>query len=229
MNYFILSNSTGKDIGKKYPQTDGMGGLYPFGDKDSISNLTSFQIPDFTPNLNYFNIHKSAKLTDFVSTGLITAKGFLVSKKAKITLEQFNLPKHKFYPAKLLYKDKFYEDYYWMHLGEDFTDYIEFDKTEFITKNQPPWDVENWDYKITTIDIPNIDTLLSIKSKYAGSFTIIEPRSLFFNSKFNKEIDLIAISAIQDGIVLISEKLREALTNQNIDGIQVYKPAYPIY
>ncbi len=91
MSYFILTNSTGKDIGKEYPQTDGMGGFYQFGDSNSISNLPNLKIPDFIPNLDYFNIHKNSKLTDFISTGLITAMGFIVSEKAKNILEQFNL------------------------------------------------------------------------------------------------------------------------------------------
>ena len=115
MKYYALKNSTAKEIGKEYPQTDGMGDGYSFSAVNSISNLPHLEMPDFTPNLDYFNLDKKAKLTDFISTALINAEGFIVNDRVKNVLDNFNLAPHRFYPAKLLHNNKFYTNYFWLH------------------------------------------------------------------------------------------------------------------
>ncbi len=72
-----------------------------------------------------------------------------------------------------------------------------------VTKNQPAWELDTWDYKITPVDVRNLNSLHSLKSKLAGSFTIIEPQSLYLNSSFPSYIDLFVLNAIQTGLYLL--------------------------
>jgi len=55
----------------------------------------------------------------------------VISARFKEVLEQFSLSSSKFYPAKVLFKDKFYPYYVWQVLQDDYKPFIDFDLTEF--------------------------------------------------------------------------------------------------
>ena len=58
-----------------------------------------------------------------------------VSKKFKELLNKHELPSHKFYNAKVLFKNEFYPYFVWHLLYEEYLDYIDFDKTSYNNLN----------------------------------------------------------------------------------------------
>lgn len=62
------------------------------------------KLPAYEPDLDYFILHNQAKPTYLLSVTPVSG-GFMVSEKLKQILEQFTLPLHKFYPAKVLHKN----------------------------------------------------------------------------------------------------------------------------
>lgn len=131
MEWFIIENSKEDDIGKEYPQTEFMRPGYDLHKPNSVWNIPNAKFPDFEPDLDYFILHKKAKLTDVISTGFISAAGFLINDKVKAIFEQFNLPDHKYYPAKVMHKNALYVNYFWLHFGEDNSNLIDFNNSQF--------------------------------------------------------------------------------------------------
>lgn len=135
-----IDNSTDKSkIGKVYPQVDGMGNGYNLRKPNSVWEIQEYSNLDFFPDLNYFKVSNSAKLTDFISTDLISASGFLVSDKTKKVFDQYQISKHIYYPARLKYKMNFYENYYWLHFVENDNDIIDFPTSTFVLTHPLPF------------------------------------------------------------------------------------------
>lgn len=225
MKYYSLKNSTSDDIGKVYPQTDGMSDFYSYSAPDSLKNLPNLQLPDFEPNLDYFIIDDKAKLTDVISTGLIDATGLIVNDKVKDLLQTFHLMPHKFFPAKLLYKKRFYHNYYWLHLGRDYADTIDYKKSNFELKSIPPWDIPDWDYETEGLAINNRNDLIEVWKQTDGQ--MILPTSLHLNNQFDPTLDLVAFRELGDH-VLISQNLKNVLEKEKVNGIEIKPLSYPI-
>lgn len=139
-NLFVIKNSTDNSkIGKAYPQVDGMGNDYNFKKPNSVNKIANYRQLDFLPDLDFFKISNSAKLTDFISTGLIYASGFLVSEKVKQIFDQYVISKHTYYPARLKYKMHFYENYFWLHFIENDNEIIEFANSSFVLTHPLPF------------------------------------------------------------------------------------------
>ena len=134
-NWYTFTTSTELKIVGDYPQTDGMKLDYDLRKPTSVWNLPNCSFPDFEPDLDYFLLTKKAKLTDIVSTALINAAGFIVSEKVKNILSEFRLPEHKYFSAKLKYKNQIYSNYYWLHFGSDNAALIDFNNSTFVRRD----------------------------------------------------------------------------------------------
>lgn len=222
MKYYILKNSTGDDIGKEYPQTDGMCLEHRSSEPNCISFLPNLEMPGFEPNLDYFVLDKKAKLTDFISTALINASGFIVSKKIKYTLEKFDIAKYKFYPARILFKNKFY-DYYWLHFCEDMSPLIDLANTTFDLKTSITWNI--WNIVEGNIHFKTYDHFLQ-KHHDKEILDQLFPQKLYFKSNGKKK-HILTFKYLGTK-VLISSELAQAFSNEKITGYELSDIEYPV-
>ncbi|NME72947.1 hypothetical protein [Flammeovirga aprica] len=227
MRYYILEDSTGDEIGNTYPQTDGMSNNYKFKKIDSVSNLPILKAPKVIPDLNSVMLGKGSNLTDIVSSALFNSYSFLVNSKLKALMTKFNLPKHAFFEATLLkYDSDVKENYFLFHLQESHSTSIDFTKSSFSTLRIPPWELPNWDYEKTPIEINSHDDLVK-KTKELKSVKNIVPDRLKLVDNFDHNLDLFTLRYLY-GKILISERLKEALEINKISGFQITKPSYEI-
>lgn len=112
-------------------QTDGLVGQNTFNSKNSYSIFSHHNLPDEFNPTETIKLANSAKQTDFISTGLISGNGFIVSAKLKNILEQFKIVDHKFYEIPIEHRQKKVEGYYWLHMFNPEQDYVDFDNSIF--------------------------------------------------------------------------------------------------
>jgi hypothetical protein len=218
MNYYILSNSTDEKVVGDIPQVK-MAPDYDFDKHNSVRSISRDNFPEFNPDLNFFVMTPKAKLTDVITvSGLISAKGFLINEKVKNILDKHNLVSHKYYQAKLYYKNQAFT-YYWWHVVSDLTPCIDYNQTSFIIKRLFKIEVDN-------LTIPNAEGLK--KTRYEiGALKNLIPNTLVLHETFDKNLDLFIIGGFNDEI-FVSEKLKIELEQQKISGIEISKPQFPI-
>lgn len=121
------------ETGSEYPQIQKMKNGYDYNATDSTSALSKARnkFLTFQPNLDSFQLHSKAKMTDLLSNGLTGAFGILISDKLKNVLEKYKIVSHKFYPAKIALKNEIFENYYWMQIISDLTSCIDYNKSKF--------------------------------------------------------------------------------------------------
>lgn len=218
MNYYILSNSTDEKVVGDIPQVK-MAPDYDFDKHHSVRHIPRDNFPDFNPDLNFFVITPKAKLTDVITvSGLISAKGFLINEKVKNILDRHNLISHKYYQAKLYYKNQALT-YYWWHLVSDLTNCIDYNQTSFAIKRLFKIEVDN-------LSIPNAEGLKKTRHEI-GALKNLIPNTLVLHDAFDKNLDLFIIGGFNDEI-FVSEKLKLELEQQNISGIEISKPKFSI-
>jgi len=157
--YYINTNLANKDTGPEINQSFKMKDDYQYEIKTSVRNLVRDKFPDFVPDLDYFQLHKRAKITDVISIGS-TYFGFLVNQRVKSLIEKSRLPNYRFYEAKIGYNDnEVYDGYFFFHLVSNFLDQVDFNKTQFYElKVSPKENLENF---------PE-DQVLEIKEQWKG-------------------------------------------------------------
>jgi hypothetical protein len=186
---------------------------YNYKSDNSVHALSRIQgIPEFEPNLDHFVAHSKAKLSDLLSVSVIRG-GFLISKKLKEILEQFNLVSHKSYPAKVSYKKELY-DYYWMHIASDFTNDVDYNNSSFII-------YQNYAHNLGQIKISSKDDLIEkrkeIKADNPGKTITIWSDKINMADSFDKSLDMFEIGMF-DANTYISSALKEAIINNRITG-----------
>ena len=128
-------NASGlKETGSVYPQiqeSEG-GNFWDDGRTGSVRNLKYSSIPS-EDNIEFGNLklHNNAKFSDNLSASFPSANGFYLSDRAAELFQTLGLGSHKFFPANVC-KGKIMKQYYWLHLTNDFNNYIDFDKSEFV-------------------------------------------------------------------------------------------------
>lgn len=220
MKYYILKDSTGNDIGNiSGIQIDTRSPNYPYNAENSFQFIPNLAPPEVTPNFDYLIVEPKAYMTDFIScTGIINATGFIVSEKGKQLFEQFNLMRRYFYPVRLLHKHKFYQ-YYWLQPAEDFIYDVDYHKSSFIIRKPPLWDIPGWDDQKTAIEIDSVDTMISLRKKNAG-ISVITPTVLHMKHPL---LAMMAFSSFDNEKVIVSEKLKEAISDRHLTGIELYE------
>jgi len=208
MGYYSLSHSIETEqIGKEYPQIQSIGGTIKADASNSIYNVYN-EMPDFTPNLNYLEVHNNAKLTDVVSAS-ITSKGFIVNDKVKIILESFNLPLHKFFPATLAHKGVLNDNFYWFFYSGDLSDFIDYSNTDFLL-------VDSFGERKEI----SINSKKDLKTIYNNTSTLNKIRSTGIKYKDSIKLDLFE-SHLADSRTFISDKLKRILEENKVTGIQI--------
>ena len=102
--------------------------------------LTDYDVPKELPPLGYFELYKSAKLTDFITGSFLSQYGLIVSDKAKRVFELFNCGKKQFYALTLEHKETKYSNYIFFRTDSNGEDYIDYKKSEFYIQKELDFD-----------------------------------------------------------------------------------------
>jgi hypothetical protein len=216
IQFYRLRDSTDlKEIGGDFPQVQRTYDGYDKKAQDSYLKVKGNAFPDFEPNLYYFTINPKGNLTDMISTSMLANNGSLISERFKNLLEDdFNLAPHRFFPATLKYKGEFRNDYYWMHVVSDNSQYIDFEHTKFIVSSPGGLFIKNPEPKSQT-------ELIEVIKENIKDSNLTNTKEVYLKGSFyNQNLDLFGMSGIFLGL-FISEKLRERIILEKITGVDM--------
>ena len=134
--------------------------------------------------------------------------GLIINVKLKNLLEQFNIPKYKFYPI-VLFRNKInVKDYYWFNFYDDIFQYIDMERSKFILK---------WRDIIQEFCFTSKDFFKSKKKKTFEDFeTELIIKEVYLLNSF-PQYDIFHF----EGRNIISEKLLNAFIENDITGYEV--------
>jgi hypothetical protein len=215
MSYYIFKPAVNtSETGSAYPQIQKMVDGYNYKAPNSVHALSREveKLPTYEPNLDYFVVHNRAKLSDILSVAPISG-GFIISEKLKNILVNFNLPKHKFYPAKLQYKEKYY-NYYWMHIICNLTENVDYQKSIFFV-------YYNFSKNMGYIDISSKNELIqkeqNLKMQNPGKLVVIWAEKISLNQSFDRTLDLFKIGTF-DSNYYVSQSLQQVILKEKVSG-----------
>ena len=186
MAYYILSEACDTpETGRVFPQIQKLKTGYDIKKPDSIYShlkISRNGFPDEAPDLDSFILHGRAKPTDLVSNAITSGSGLFVSKKLKAILSNHNLGDHRFYPAKVVYKNKAIEGYYWAQLVRNFTDSVDYDRSTFFIYKHYRLDVG--DIEIDSIDDYNQKKAVLVRDNPGINITIWAKKLCLYPSFF---------------------------------------------
>ncbi len=218
MQYYIFKPAAGTpETGQVFPQVQKMKPGYNYKAHNSVHALSrEYQkLPDYEPDLDYFIVHARANLTDLLSV-TVTYGGFLISEKLKSIFEQFNLPTHKFYSAKLKHRKQFY-NYYWMHIICNLTDVVDYPRSTFFVYH-------NFSKNLGYVDVSSNEELIQkeqkLKSDNPGKLVPIWAEKIALTPSFDRSLDLFEIGTFNSDCY-ISESLKQAIINEKITGSSI--------
>ncbi|MDT0608055.1 hypothetical protein [Croceitalea rosinachiae] len=155
------------------------------------------EFPSFTPNLELeiYDDSEFNKINDFIFGPI---KTFCISEKVKRILNTFNLPKHRYYPVKVLEPRK----------------YLGIFKTKKEIKN--PYYAFCYD----SFHISNLDNCIDFDrtSITKDSMGIDKSDEVFFKNNFDHSLDLFEIRL--SWMTYVSERLKESLIKEEVTGIE---------
>jgi hypothetical protein len=218
VEYYILRDATGSEIGSVYPQAT-MQKDYDWDSSNSVEKLSRkayLGFPDFVPNLDYFEMTKKSILTDLISQAALGLNFMLVSPKLKEILDVHNIVSHKFYKTRVKYKEVFY-DYFIMQIHCDLTNFIDWPACIFKVTST-----------IRIIEEVKINSKLEWHEKFNEVITknstyLLEPFEIVLKKNFNRELDLFSIttSELFDTNIYISENFKTSLQKNKITGFEI--------
>lgn len=223
MQYFILKEACAtKETGPVYPQIQKWKPGYDDGKPDSFYSYWKAskggEFPEFEPNMDSLIMHTRAKPTDMVSSGV--SLGFVISEKLKSIFQDFQLPPHRYFPAKIIHKKVPLDGYYFMHIISNYIDFVDYKKTTFFTcgfNNIDPMPIpitskEDFIKKAEELQDDSFIKKLPYRS--------IHSNHICFNGDFDRNLDLFEIGRFNINFY-ISEKLKNALTENGITGCNI--------
>lgn len=212
MKYYSLTEACGtSETGSLYPQTDGMFGEYDFNSKDSIYQLNRTTIPESVTDFGVIKIGHSAKLTDVISTALISSAGLIVSEKLKIILEGSKLQKSVFIKLKLNHRSIILENYYRLFVeNEDRLKRVDFERSSFKIKRAS----KDLGEALIASEGEFYEKLASVQKESIAN--LIVPSRLI-----TKAFDCDLFTNPFGTSLIISEKLKNKLEDEKITGIKI--------
>ncbi|TWI93799.1 hypothetical protein JN11_04947 [Mucilaginibacter frigoritolerans] len=224
MQYYIFKESCAtEETGPVYPQIQRWRSGY---DDDKPDSFYSYYLiakggafPDFIPNMDSLLLHGKAKTTDLLSFAT-SVTGFMINKKLKMLFEQFVFPPHRFYQAKVIHKQVQINDYWFMHIISDYTDFVDYPKSAFITSG-----FSNSEPKPITL-MSKQDYINKAKQLQDNSFIkklpyrSINAKKIHLNEKFNKDLDFFQINRFDINFYM-SQELKDAIIRNGITGCDI--------
>ncbi|MCR8559495.1 hypothetical protein KXD93_17690 [Mucilaginibacter sp. BJC16-A38] len=222
MSYYILEPACDTpETGPVYPQIQKLKPGYDDNKPDSIYSYLKKSIngfPDRVPDLDSFILHGHAKPTDLISNAITSGSGLFVSQKLKSILENHHLMTNRFYSAKVIYKKKVLDNYFWAHFIPDFTEYIDYPQSSFFIYKH--YRLDDGNIAINSLD-DYFKKRQQVQQDNPGiNITIWAKRICFKQEFFDMQLDFFKISLF-DGNYYISEALKNALMENKINGCHV--------
>ena len=208
-----------KEIGKTYPQIQSSeGGWWDVLDSLSVYGQITFgKSPTITPQFGTLILENKAIRTDILSAAQFSHHGFIMSPKAKLIFEKYNLGKHWFFPVNVKHKNNIYQ-YYVFHTNNSQLSLFNLSKSEYEYRQRVKGILN-----IQKVIIDSKKSLLqkkeSLKNNKNGFWTL-NASSLYFKPNARNIFDLIADRNI-DIFSYISTKLKAELLENNISGINI--------
>ena len=137
--------------------------------------------------------------------------GYPVSRKMKEILEKYNLNTEGFYKAKVLFNEEYYDYYIWEQHSGGFDNYVDFDHSTFCEEKF------GGEFGDDIIQVKNHEEIMSV-SRQKDWFRGWLFKRAVMKSEF-KEIDCMSMPYPYQ--TLISERLKNALEEANITGIEI--------
>ncbi|MCB0429294.1 MAG: hypothetical protein H6585_12095 [Flavobacteriales bacterium] len=218
MEYDILTCSTKEEVvGKSYPQCKGMPSGYGFTKEwfeksNSMTKLNNNAFPNAQPEL-LFELEEDANLTDLLSPSNISARGLLLSQRAKEVFENSTMIEHKFYPASVKFNEKNYK-YEWLHLVKGDLFGVDFSASSFQVTNLAF-------VKINDLKLSSYDEFLKEKSELKMKH--IRASRLILDKDYAKNsYDLLMFPFIHSNI-FISKRLVNQIETKGLTGFSFIK------
>ena len=162
-------------------------------------------LPDKLPELVKVFLYSSSKLTDFIKGSFLEQYGLIVSAKAKVVLEQFNIGKHKFYHIILNQKSVDYDNYYFFKSLTNANEYIDVKKSSFYLQEG----YFNTETK-RPVAFASYDEIETFRLKNAGNVIYIFADKICLNENF-PDYDYFTINEFGIHDIFISPKLADGL------------------
>jgi Immunity protein family (Imm11) len=207
-----------KETGSQYPQVQKMKPGYNYKASNSVHALSRAheRFPDYRPDFDYFILHSWAKMTDLLSVAVISG-GFLISERLKYIFEQFIVAPHKFYRVRLKYKNTFYDNYYWMHIICNLTDFVDYQQSTFFIYYNYSHNLGNISVKSKEEYLKKLDNL---KIDNPDKNITIWADKIKLTDGFDTSLDLFMIGTF-NADYYISESLRSAIINAKLTGCNI--------
>ena len=175
--------------------------------------LSSDEIPETLPDIGYFELYKSSKLTDFISGSFLQQYGLIVNDKTKDILRQFNLGVSKFYPLTLAHKGQHHTNYNFLKTIAKTDSYIDYEKSVFYEQDG----LLQFDTR-REIKLNSIDEIATYQKTLVGTEKMILAKQIFLNSNF-PALDYFTFSNYGIHKKIVSSKLANELTK--VTGIEI--------
>ena len=196
--------------------------LHDLDDAQAQWNLRYDKLPDFTPNFGELWLTKRSSLVDFVDDGSATGgNGLIVSEKALAVLQKLKLPPNRSYPLVTTQNGKKVNaQYYWIQmLSVEYSEWIDFSKSEFQLKSRFEMDPE---VAGDVAKIANAKELRVIIETLGESDQELHFSRLVFNEKYQTSgFDIFWLDYLR-GILatepIVSERLKEAFETNGLVG-----------
>lgn len=206
MKYYLISESRKPNVIGHYPQTmrtknEG----YHVDSFDSERRIKAGEFPDFDPKYG-IDLNPKALATDIIDKSSLSF-GFVVSERLRLLLMDFKLPPYRFYPIDVFGTKNVY---YWFHYITDVWKYIDFESTEIEVVHKFKFNVEK------TVKFSSFKDVMDFKKSLPRQNTI-RFGSIRLNEDF-PNYDIFELTGPKY-FTLISEDLKESLTNSNITGV----------
>lgn len=216
MEFYILDSSLEP---KKSAQIYGLDPDYISLEVFKQGDLGYKEFPKEKVVFSGLHLRKGSVIVDFINEmGAFGGLGYLMSEKAKTILENFNLPKHKFYQLPILeFKQKSYRYYYMQILSNSFDySFINFEKSSFLKTD---FFKENQREVLFKNDIElkyAFENLNDLEEKIISNKIVLN--DVYIKSK----LDMFALDNLYFPFI-INSKIQKAFIENNINGIIMNK------
>lgn len=215
-SYNILDfDCNSKETGPIYPQVQKMSSGYDNKADNSIKKLFRHwkSFPDFKPNLDSFVLEPKSKQTDILSNAL-SSRGIILNSKAKAIFESVKTCPIQFYEASVIHHRQLLDDYFWMHIVSDYTDFVDYTNSTFFI-------YQNFMKNIGYIEVLSKEDLIEkeekLKRDNPNTTLAIWSEKIKMLSSFDMELQLFTICKF-DANLYIDQSLKNILIENKITG-----------
>jgi hypothetical protein len=212
-NFWVISESAGTVESGTYPQVESL-------NPTESHKLRYNEMPQDSVNLGIYTLNEGAKLTDFLSCAALAADGFLISKKAKAVLEQYNLGNSKYFSATIV-KNTDSLEYFWLHLVTDQSTNINYDSSTFyIQRGLVDPDQEAVKIRSLTEFRKKSQELMDEWLNKGGQHLSLKIKEIYLKDSFDRTLDIFGFAKMNLELY-ISKRLREAIKDNGLTGMDI--------